>query len=333
MRIVRILSLLILGFTLCMSRQAAADDLRPLLVELTEVEPHLFRVTWIAPPTLPAFYQPIITMPESCAGIGSGASAESREWAAPAARALYQCAGSLDGETLSIVYPGSKPPIPTVIRLRYSSGAVLSTFLPPQLSHWRVPASDSAWLVTRDYSWLGMEHILTSPDHLLFVLMLVYIGGTPFRILLTVSGFTIAHSITLALSTLKWIALPAPPVEASIALSILFLAREATVRHVDTLTWRYPALVSGAFGLLHGLGFAAALQEIGLPDRRLALSLVSFNLGVELGQVAFILLALALLRACAVMKIQWPTAVVRLPLYATGAFSAFWVLRSVGLMV
>ena len=138
------------------------------------------------------------------------------------------------------------------------------------------------------YTQFGIEHILEGMDHLLFVACLILIAGTGRRILITISGFTIAHSITLTLAALNLVRLPIPPIEAVIALSIVFLAREIALERRDTLTWRYPIAVSASFGLLHGFGFASALGEIGLPQTEIPAALLAFNLGVEIGQLLFV---------------------------------------------
>ncbi len=151
-----------------------------------------------------------------------------------------------------------------------------------------VEGSLSRMEVASTYTLFGIEHILEGVDHLLFVACLIFIAGSGRRILITISGFTIAHSITLTLATLNLVRLPIPPIEAVIALSIVFLAREIAHEHRDTLTWRYPITVSASFGLLHGFGFASALGEIGLPQIEIIAALLAFNLGVEIGQILFV---------------------------------------------
>jgi len=146
--------------------------------------------------------------------------------------------------------------------------------------------------VVNTYVVFGIEHILTGFDHLLFVACLIFIAGVSRsqwrRLLLTITGFTVAHSLTLTLAALEWVRLPMPAIEATIALSIAFLAREILLERRDTLTWRYPVVVSATFGLLHGFGFASALSEIGLPKGELATALLTFNIGVEIGQILFV---------------------------------------------
>lgn len=175
--------------------------------------------------------------------------------------------------------------------------------------------------IAQAYTVLGIEHILTGFDHLAFVLALLFLVGFHRRLVLTITAFTLAHSLTLALSALGWLTLRGPPVEATIALSIMLVAGEALHRR-QTLSRRWPALVAFLFGLVHGLGFAGALQEIGLPQHHLAVALLTFNVGVELGQLAAVGLAYAVYRGVE----RWPQAVVaRQPaLYAIGSVAAYW---------
>jgi hydrogenase/urease accessory protein HupE len=182
--------------------------------------------------------------------------------------------------------------------------------------------------ITRAYAVLGFQHILEGIDHLLFVVSLLFLVGFNRRLVWTISAFTLAHSLTLALSAMGWINLRSPPVEATIALSILLVASEA-LHQKQTLARQWPALVALLFGLVHGLGFAGALQQIGLPSNHLAVALLSFNLGVELGQLAVVFALWALWRATRVWAAgaQWQ-AMARVPaLYAIGGLAAYWTLE------
>jgi hypothetical protein len=143
-----------------------------------------------------------------------------------------------------------------------------------------------------------------------------------------ITGFTLAHSVSLALSALKLVHVPEPPVEVAIALSILFLAREAAVGRRDSLTWRHPMAVSSAFGLLHGLGFASALMEVGLPQTEVVTGLLFFNVGVELGQIAFVAAVLAAVRGFGLLRIDWRPGMAGVPVYAVGALAGFWTLQN-----
>ncbi len=149
--------------------------------------------------------------------------------------------------------------------------------------------------ILRAYTVLGVEHILGGIDHLLFVAALLFLVGFRRRLIGTISAFTLAHSLTLACSVFGWISLRPPPVEASIAMSIVLVAGEA-LRERETLARRLPALVAFLFGLVHGLGFAGALKEVGLPAKHLPLALLSFNVGVEVGQLLMVLTAFAITR-------------------------------------
>jgi hydrogenase/urease accessory protein HupE len=175
--------------------------------------------------------------------------------------------------------------------------------------------------IARAYTVLGIEHILTGFDHLAFVLALLFLVGFNRKLLFTITAFTLAHSLTLALSTLGWLTLRSPPVEATIALSIMLVAAEALHKQ-PTLSRRWPALVAFLFGLVHGLGFAGALQEIGLPQAHLPVALVTFNVGVELGQLFVVGLAYLIHRALSGRR---AFVMARVPaLYAIGSVAAFW---------
>nr|WP_246295140.1 HupE/UreJ family protein [Schlegelella koreensis] len=171
------------------------------------------------------------------------------------------------------------------------------------------------------YLVLGVEHILGGFDHLLFVIGLLFLVGFNRRLIPTITAFTLAHSLTLASSALGWLALRPPPVEATIALSIMLVAGEALHRG-KTLARTWPALVAFGFGLVHGLGFAGALQQIGLPQNHLAVALLTFNLGVELGQLLVVAAAYALYRigSRSAWMARWRTA----SLYAIGSVAAYW---------
>jgi hydrogenase/urease accessory protein HupE len=175
--------------------------------------------------------------------------------------------------------------------------------------------------IARAYTILGVEHILTGFDHLLFVLALLFLVSFNRRLFYTITAFTVAHSLTLALSALGWVTLRSPPVEATIALSIMLVAGEALHKQ-STLSRRWPALVAFLFGLVHGLGFAGALTDIGLPQNHLAVALLTFNVGVELGQLFVVGVAYLAYRTLA----AWPMlALARTPaLYAIGGLAAYW---------
>ena len=174
------------------------------------------------------------------------------------------------------------------------------------------------------YLRLGLVHIVTGPDHLLFVLGLVLLASTWRRIAVTVTAFTLGHSVTLALAATGLVAVPARPIELAIALSVLWVAIEVARGSIATLPARRPWLVAGGFGLLHGLGFASALREAGLPRGPLVTALLAFNVGIELGQLAFVLLLLGLLLLVRPFVTSFPRWATRVPVYVMGTLAAYW---------
>lgn len=180
--------------------------------------------------------------------------------------------------------------------------------------------------IARAYTALGVEHILGGFDHLLFVFSLLFLVGFNKRLLYALTAFTAAHSLTLALAALGWLVLRRPPVEAAIALSIVLVAGEALHKR-QTLSRKWPALVAFAFGLVHGLGFAGALKEIGLPDNHLTVALLTFNVGVEFGQLMVVAVSYPIYRAFA-NRPQFLMA--RTPaLYVIGAVAAYWSIERI----
>jgi hydrogenase/urease accessory protein HupE len=192
--------------------------------------------------------------------------------------------------------------------------------------------------VAVSYLRLGVEHILFGFDHLLFVLAMVVLVREWRRVALTVTAFTVAHSITLAAATLGFVSVPGPPIEAAIALSIVLVAVEVvnTRRGMPSFTARWPWLAALCFGLLHGFGFAGALAEIGLPHQAIPIALLFFNLGVELGQLAFVAAVLsagATLRGVITPRLdpalanRTSTRVDETTAYAIGTVAAFWLIE------
>ncbi|MEZ4309396.1 MAG: HupE/UreJ family protein [Polyangiaceae bacterium] len=194
----------------------------------------------------------------------------------------------------------------------------------------RAPSSAPAFATVRSYFLAGAEHLITGLDHVLFVLGLLLLLRRPAPIARAVTAFTVAHSITLALTVLGAVRLPPAPVEAAIALSVLFLAREILrPRDHTTLLSRRPWVAAFAFGLLHGLGFAGGLASFHLAREGLALALLGFNLGLEAAQLGLILVALAVARPLARLALRKPAWTLRAPAYSLGAAAAFWVFQRV----
>ena len=219
-----------------------------------------------------------------------------------------------------------------IVRVERRDGTSQVERVLPENPRFTVKAPAGSGEVAWSYLVLGIEHILSGIDHLLFVLALLLIVRGGKRIFLTITAFTAAHSITLVAATLGWVHVPGPPVEAMIALSIVFVAAEIVrgSQGKEGLTARAPWLVAFTFGLLHGLGFAGALAEVGLPQKAIPIALLTFNVGVEIGQlifVAVVLVATAALTRLRPMRRAWTPYVAP---YAIGAVAMFWVIERVG---
>ena len=312
------------AFLIALSAQA--DDSRPLYVEIQEIDENTYALRLKVPPTIPAPNAPTIVLPEDCVEVRDSTSRMTGQ-------RRYLCEESLSGREVSIRYPGYRPAVSTIVKFIGQSGETHTAIMGPQESAWRVPEAETKSGVAGDYTWLGIHHIWLGVDHLLFILCLIWIAGSPRRILTTITGFTLAHSVTLALSALDLIRVPVPPIEAVIALSVVFLATEIAKGKRNNLTWRYPIAVSGSFGLLHGLGFAAVLNEIGLPQTELVTGLLFFNAGVEIGQVLFaavVIAGLHLLKRVASYGMSEKALDTRLRYamsYGVGCTAAYWLVE------
>ena len=316
-------------------RRANAHALQPGYLELQVLAGENWRAFWRKPTVKGSPMAIDVLLPENC---------ETRNPPDPEfdgvawiAQWVTACPGGLAGGTVRI--PGLEATQTDVlVRYELADGGAETQRLTPGTPSFVVPADPGVFDVLASYFTLGVDHILDGIDHLLFVFALLLLIPDGWKLLGAVTAFTVAHSITLAAATLGLIALPGPPVEAVIALSIMFLASELLQRGGDgtRLSERYPWIVSFSFGLLHGFGFAGALQEIGLPRGDIPLALLAFNLGVEAGQVLFIAAVLAVGAVLARMVSGTVTAV-RTPgstaatvtAYAIGGVSAYWFIDRV----
>lgn len=218
-----------------------------------------------------------------------------------------------------------------LVRIAYRDGGEQVARLVAETPEFTVTPAPGALEVAATYLQLGVEHILLGIDHLLFVLALLLIVTGNRTLILTITAFTLAHSITLAAATLGAITVPIPPVEAVIALSIVFVANEILrqQRGRTSFTARAPALVAFVFGLLHGFGFASALSEVGLPQARIPLALLFFNVGVEVGQLLFVAAVLGIRAALRPRTAAAPPWLLRVPPYAIGSVAMFWVIQRI----
>ena len=235
-----------------------------------------------------------------------------------------------------IRFPGLERTVTDVfVRMNRLDGTTLTAVVRPTKPYAQLRGERTWHTTAGEYIGLGFHHILQGVDHLLFVLGLLLIVKSRMMLLSTVTAFTVSHSITLAIATLGYARAPLPPLNAAIALSILFLGPEVvrSWRGETSLTIRYPWVVAFLFGLLHGFGFASGLSTTGMPKAELPLALLFFNVGVELGQLVFVALALALERSFRVLEIRWPRAVEALPGYAVGSLGAYWTIQRTVILI
>jgi len=328
-RLLSVLAIVLGIYSGLFGNNAFADDSQPAYLEIKESTFNRYSVLWRTP-NLSGRRSPLaLQFPQEVRNLTTPVLRE-LPGSLVERRLIETDATGLMGKRIEIV--GLKMTSTEVlVRIEFDNGATTTTLLKPAQPWMIVEGPRSAWQVAWDYAVLGIEHILFGFDHLLFVLALLLIVSGMRRLLMTITAFTIAHSITLAAATLGLLWLPAPPVEATIALSILFLASELVKvnRGQPSVTASYPWLVAFTFGLLHGLGFASALADVGLPQHEIPLALLMFNVGVELGQILFVVVILAFVFVLQKLRSNWPAWVQQLPAYGIGSMAAFWFVQRV----
>jgi hydrogenase/urease accessory protein HupE len=235
-----------------------------------------------------------------------------------------------------IRFPGLEGTITDVfVRMNRLDGTTLTAIVRPTKPYAELRGERTWYITAGEYIGLGFHHIIQGIDHLLFILGLLLIVKGRMTLLKTITAFTVAHSITLAIATLGYARAPLPPLNAAIALSILFLGPEIvrTWRGETSVTIRYPWIVAFLFGLLHGFGFASGLSTTGMPKVELPMALLFFNVGVELGQLVFVFTALALVRSFKVLEVRWPQWALALPGYTVGSLGAYWTIQRTAILL
>ena len=301
-----------------------AHEIRPAYLKITEVGGGAFEVFWKVPmrgdmrlkidPVLPKNFENV-TPPQ----VQVLPDAIVKTWQTRSAT------GTLEGGTIFI--DGLDMTITdALINIVFLDGRTHSRIVKPAEPSYTVPAKATKMEMAWTYLVLGVEHILLGVDHLLFVFGLLLLVSGAGLLVKTITAFTVGHSISLALATLGFVYVPAGPLNAAIALSIVFLGAELVRarRGEQYLTVRKPWIVAFAFGLLHGVGFASALTKLGLPKSAIPLALLFFNVGVEIGQLLFILLTLLLIASYRRMEVQWPRWGEPIPAYTIGSIAMFW---------
>jgi len=310
-----------------------ADEFKPAYLQLTQLDQDTYDVLW----KIPAIDE-VTTLkvkpqfPDGTEALTAMRSTFSR--GVTVQRWRIRVPHGLDGQAV-IFSQLSETRIDVLARLVRLNGSVQLERILPVSPQFVAKPSLGSWEVVETYTVLGIEHILTGFDHLLYVLgMLILIGGWR-RIVVTMSAFTATHSLTLTAAALGWIHVPQPPVEACIALSILFVAREIVQvrRGRPGITARWPWVLSFTFGLMHGFGFAGALAQVGLPQSSIPIALLFFNVGVEIGQLLFVGAVLAVItvgrRVGQRLQLSQPVWLWRIAPYAIGALASFWLVERV----
>ena len=278
---------MILAVLLAMALPATAHEIRPAYLQLDETAPAQFSVLWKVPAAGDRRLALYLRFPAECQTLGEPAG--TIDGGAYFERWKMSCDGGLKGRSVTV--DGLRTSMTDVLaRISWTDGTTEVARLTPEHPALTLKGAQSILQVAWTYFVLGVEHILSGVDHLLFVLALMLLIRERWMLFKTITAFTLAHSITLVGATLGYFSLPQKPVEATIALSIAFVASELIKMKPGErrLSEAYPWVVAFSFGLLHGFGFAGALTEIGLPQKDVPLALLTFNLGVEAGQLMFV---------------------------------------------
>ena len=306
---------------------ANAHEVRPAYLQIEQTGENSFHVVWKIPATGMAVPKIYLELPENWKMTSNNASLISnalrQEW-------NYELNDNIHGG--EITFDGLQNTIMDVlVTIKLLNGVKFSGLVKPKKPIYVIPDTPSVWNISKTYLKLGIEHILFGFDHLLFVLALVLITFGGWRIVKTITAFTIAHSITLSLAALGFVHMPSASIEAVIALSIVFLAVELVhfIKGRVGLTAKYPWVVAFIFGLLHGFGFAGALTELGLPQTDIPFALAFFNIGVELGQLVFVMVILVIIFLVNKIKMKPKNWVKLVPAYSIGIIATMWCFERV----
>ncbi|TCU41095.1 HupE/UreJ family protein [Rhizobium azibense] len=311
-----------------MATSGMAHEIRPAYLDMRETRRDEFAVVWKVPAQRDMRLGLYASLPKPC--VEKAEPVRSIDGGAYLERWTVACAGGLKGGEITI--DGLRSTMTeALVRIEYESGDTEVVRLMPDAPSFVTAGAQTSLDVAQAYFLLGVDHILSGLDHLLFVLALMLLIREPWMLVKTITAFTIAHSITLAGALLGYFSLPQKPVEATIALSIAFVASELVRMKPGErrLSEGYPWVVAFAFGLLHGFGFAGALKEIGLPQSDVPLSLLTFNLGVEAGQMIFVAAALVVLKAAGALGAIKPAPARQFGAYMIGTAAMLWLVSRI----
>jgi hydrogenase/urease accessory protein HupE len=314
--------------TLMVVQTVYAHEVRPGYLELRQIDGDAYATLWKVPAVGKMRLSIHPLFPENCRPVGKVTSYRGDE--SYTERLSIACPGGLNGRTIAI--DGLAATMTDVlVRIEFADGTTWTQRLKPSLPAAVIPKSASRLQTAGVYLKLGVEHILTGVDHLLFVLALIIITRGGWKMVKTVTAFTISHSITLTAATLGFVHVPQRPVEAVIALSIVFVAAEIVRmrRGIKSITISDPWMVAFSFGLIHGLGFAGGLSDAGLPVAHIPTALLFFSMGVESGHFLFIGVVLSLIALGRRTSLPVPQWAELIPPYAIGAVAMFWVIQRI----
>lgn len=324
----RLGALLAMLIPVFLATSGMAHEIRPAYLDIREMATDEFAVVWKVPAQGDMRLGLYASLPKQC--IGKAEPATSIGVGSYLERWSVACAGGLKGGKIAI--DGLKSTMTeALVRIEYENGDTEIVRLMPDAPSFIAAGAQTRLEVAQTYFLLGVDHILSGFDHLLFVLALMLLIRDRWVLLKTITAFTVAHSITLAGASLGYFSLPQKPVEATIALSIAFVASELIKMKPGErrLSESYPWVVAFVFGLLHGFGFAGALKEIGLPQSDVPLSLLTFNLGVEAGQLVFVAAALLVLRAGGALRTIQPAPARQFGAYVIGTVAMLWLVSRI----
>jgi len=316
-----------------LSSKAFAHESQPGSLELKQLGSNRYEVIWRAPIYYGRPHPARLQLPDNWQTVGEPTVKQLPD------SALHRRIVTVEGASINgsvIRFPGLEATITDVfVRISRLDGSKATLIVRPTRPFTELRGERPWYISSGEYVSLGFCHILMGIDHLLFVLGLLIIVTGRMMLLKTITAFTVAHSITLGLATLGYASAPGPPLNAAIALSILFLGPEIVRvwRGETSFTINHPWVVAFAFGLLHGFGFASGLSTAGLPKGEIPLALLMFNIGVEFGQIAFVALILLICRSFKVLQVHWPRWVEFLPGYTIGSLGAYWTIQRVAIMV
>jgi hydrogenase/urease accessory protein HupE len=318
----------LIALVLVIPQIGAAHRFAPSLLRLTQVVPHQYNVVWKTPSQAVSNVPLVLLWPDGCEF--EQLSPPQPEGTGIVTSGQLRCGNlggdGLVGDTLAIAGL-QRNQASVLVMVNLLDGRQFQQVLSPARSAFLVPEKTAVAEVISSYTRLGTQHILAGLDHLLFVFGLLLLVGGGRRLLWTITAFTAGHSITLSLVSLGFFGYPVELVEFLIALSIFFLAVELSDASQRGLLWRSPGWLAGGFGLLHGMGFAGALAQTGLPQDNVPLALLSFNVGIEIGQIIFIFAVLGIWFAVRRLLQPWQQRLLPVPIYVLGAASALWCLE------